>query len=140
MKPQHGGLHLKTIVFLLLMVVFGPLGDVFLGKGMRELGELNSWAPADLLHFFARAFSSGTVWLGIILLIAFFVCYTLLLSWADFSFVQPASSFAYVIVALLGHYFLGEVVTVTRWFGIALICLGVLFVGHTPHSTTTEPS
>jgi drug/metabolite transporter (DMT)-like permease len=140
MKPQHGGLHLKTIVFLLLMVVFGPLGDVFLGKGMRELGELDSWAPADLLHFFARAFSSGTVWLGIILLIAFFVCYTLLLSWADFSFVQPASSFAYVIVALLGHYFLGEVVTVTRWFGIALICLGVLFVGHTPHSTTTEPS
>jgi drug/metabolite transporter (DMT)-like permease len=140
MKPQHGGLHLKTIVFLLLMVVFGPLGDVFLGKGMRELGELNSWAPADLLHFFARAFSSGTVWLGIILLLAFFVCYTLLLSWADFSFVQPASSFAYVIVALLGHYFLGEVVTVTRWFGIALICLGVLFVGHTPHSTTTEPS
>jgi drug/metabolite transporter (DMT)-like permease len=140
MKPQHGGLHLKTIVFLLLMVVFGPLGDVFLGKGMRELGELNSWAPADLLHFFARAFSSGTVWFGVILLIAFFVCYTLLLSWADFSFVQPASSFAYVIVALLGHYFLGEVVTVTRWFGIALICLGVLFVGHTPHSTTTEPS
>jgi drug/metabolite transporter (DMT)-like permease len=139
MKPAHGGLHLKTIVFLLLMVVFGPLGDVLLGKGMRELGELNSWAPADLLHFFARAFSSGTVWLGIILLIAFFVCYTLLLSWADFSFVQPASSFAYVIVALLGHYFLGEVVTVTRWFGIALICLGVLFVGHTPHSTT-EPS
>jgi drug/metabolite transporter (DMT)-like permease len=139
MKPAHGGLHLKTIIFLLLMVVFGPLGDVFLGKGMRELGELNSWAPADLLHFFARAFSSGTVWLGIILLIAFFVCYTLLLSWADFSFVQPASSFAYVIVALLGHYFLGEVVTVTRWFGIALICLGVLFVGHTPHSTT-EPS
>ena len=140
MKPQHGGLHLKTIVFLLLMVFFGPLGDVFLGKGMRELGELNSWAPADLLHFFARAFSSPTVWLGIILLIAFFVCYTLLLSWADFSFVQPASSFAYVIVALLGHYFLGEVVTVTRWFGIALICLGVLFVAHTPHSTTTEPS
>jgi drug/metabolite transporter (DMT)-like permease len=139
MSSQHGGLHLKTIVFLFLMVVFGPLGDVFLGKGMRELGELNSWAPADLLHFFSRAFTSGTVWLGIVLLIAFFVCYTLLLSWADFSFVQPASSFAYVIVALLGHYFLGEVVSVTRWFGIALICLGVLFVGQTPHSTT-EPS
>jgi drug/metabolite transporter (DMT)-like permease len=138
MTRSHG-LHLKTFLFLLLMVVFGPLGDVFLGKGMRDLGGLNSWAPADLLHFFARAFSSGTVWLGIALLIAFFICYTLLLSWADFSFVQPASSFAYVIVALLGHYFLGEVVTVTRWFGIAIICLGVLLVGYTPLSTT-EPS
>jgi drug/metabolite transporter (DMT)-like permease len=133
------GLHLKTLVFLLLMVVFGPLGDVFLGKGMRELGGLHSWAPADLLHFFARAFMSPTVLIGVGLLIAFFICYTLLLSWADFSFVQPASSFAYVIVALLGHYFLGEVVSVTRWIGIALICLGVLLVGHTPLSTT-EPS
>jgi uncharacterized membrane protein len=31
------------------------------------------------------------------------------------------------------------VVSVTRWIGIALICLGVLLVGHTPLSTT-EPS
>lgn len=138
MTRSHG-LHLKTFFFLLLMVIFGPLGDVFLGKGMRDLGGLASWAPADLLRFFARAFASGTVWLGIALLIAFFICYTLLLSWADFSFVQPASSFAYVIVALLGHYFLGEVVTVTRWIGIAVICLGVLLVGYTPLSTT-EPS
>ncbi|MGC1383770.1 MAG: EamA family transporter, partial [Candidatus Acidiferrales bacterium] len=135
MTRSHG-LHLKTFVFLLLMVVFGPLGDVLLGKGMRQLGGLNSWAFPDLLHFFARAFSSSTVWLGIGLLMAFFICYTLLLSWADFSFVQPASSFAYVIVALLGHYFLGEVVSVTRWIGIAIICLGVLLVGHTPLSTT----
>ena len=103
---------------------------------MRELGGLNSWTLPGLLHFFARAFSSGTVWLGIGLLTAFFICYTLLLSWADFSFVQPASSFAYVIVAFLGHYFLGEVVSVTRWIGIAIICLGVLLVGHTPLSTT----
>ncbi len=133
------GLHLKTYFFLLLMVTFGPLGDVFLGKGMRSLGEVESWTPASLSHFFFRAFTSPTVWLGIVLLMAFFICYTLLLSWADFSYVQPASSFAYVIVALLGHYFLGEVVTVTRWIGIAIICLGVLLVGHTPLSTT-EPS
>lgn len=133
------GLHLKTYLFLLLMVTFGPLGDVFLGKGMRSLGELKSWTPSDLSHFFLRAFTSPTVWLGIVLLMAFFICYTLLLSWADFSYVQPASSLAYVIVALLGHYFLGEVVTVTRWIGIAIICLGVLLVGHTPLSTT-EPS
>jgi drug/metabolite transporter (DMT)-like permease len=133
------GLHLKTYVFLLLMVTFGPLGDVFLGKGMRSLGELKSWTPSGLSQFFLRAFTSPTVWLGIVLLMAFFICYTLLLSWADFSYVQPASSFAYVIVALLGHYFLGEVVTVTRWIGIAIICLGVLLVGHTPLSTT-EPT
>jgi drug/metabolite transporter (DMT)-like permease len=50
--------------------------------------------------------------------------------------VQPASSFAYAIVALLGHFLLGEVVSSTRWIGIAIICLGVLIVGHTPPRTT----
>jgi drug/metabolite transporter (DMT)-like permease len=72
----------------------------------------------------------------VILLLAFFISYTLLLSWADFSFVQPASSLSYVIVALLGHFFLREYVSPLRWMGIALLCLGVLIVGNTPPRTT----
>jgi drug/metabolite transporter (DMT)-like permease len=118
------------------MVVFGPLGDVFLGKGMRRLQTAGIRTPADLVHFFLRAFSSETVWIGILLLATFFAAYTLVLSWADFSFVQPASSFAYAIVALLGHYFLGEFVSTTRWIGILIICAGVLVVGATPPRTT----
>ena len=130
------GLHVKTYILLLVMVTFGPLGDVFLGKGMKRVGAVEAWGPSDIVHFFARTFTSGTVWLGIALLLAFFIAYTLVLSWADFSFVQPASSFAYAIVALLGHFLLGEVVSSTRWIGIAIICLGVLIVGHTPPRTT----
>jgi uncharacterized membrane protein len=129
------GLQVKTYILLLIMVTFGPLGDVFLGKGMKGVGAA-AWGPSEIVHFFARAFTSGTVWLGIALLLAFFVAYTLVLSWADFSFVQPASSIAYGIVALLGHFLLGEVVSTTRWIGIAIICLGVLIVGHTPPRTT----
>jgi uncharacterized membrane protein len=129
------GLHVKTYILLLIMVTFGPLGDVFLGKGMKGVGAA-AWGPSEIVHLFARAFTSGTVWLGIALLLAFFVAYTLVLSWADFSFVQPASSIAYGIVALLGHFLLGEAVSTTRWIGIAIICLGVLIVGHTPPRTT----
>ena len=43
---------------------------------------------------------------------------------------------SYVIVALLGHFFLGEYVSPMRWIGILLLCLGVLIVGHTPPRTT----
>jgi drug/metabolite transporter (DMT)-like permease len=132
------GLHPKTFVLLLVMVTFGPLGDAFLGKGMRPLGEAGLHTPSEVMHFFLLAFSSGTVWAGILLLVAFFAAYTLVLSWADFSFVQPASSFAYAIVALLGHYFLGEFVSTTRWIGIVIICTGVLIVGTTPPRTTEQ--
>jgi drug/metabolite transporter (DMT)-like permease len=135
MTSSHG-LHLKTYIFLLFMVTFGPLGDVFLAHGMKKVGAVSTLAPAELFQFFTRAFTSGTVWLGVILLLAFFISYTLVLSWADFSFVQPASSLSYVIVALLGHFFLGEIVSPMRWTGILLLGLGVLIVGHTPPRTT----
>jgi drug/metabolite transporter (DMT)-like permease len=135
MTSSHG-LHLKTYVFLLFMVTFGPLGDVFLADGMKKVGALNMQDPVSIFHFFVRAFSSGTVWLGVILLLAFFISYTLVLSWADFSFVQPASSLSYAIVALLGHFFLREFVSPLRWTGIALLCAGVLIVGYTPPRTT----
>ncbi|MGA7623674.1 MAG: hypothetical protein WB630_03985 [Candidatus Acidiferrales bacterium] len=129
-------LHLKTFILLLIMSIFGPLGDVFLGKGMRAVGSIATRAPAGAFRFFNLAFTSGTVWLGIALLGTFFIAYLLVLSWADFSFVQPASSFSYVIVALLGHFLLREFVSTTRWIGISIICLGVLIVGHTPPRTT----
>jgi drug/metabolite transporter (DMT)-like permease len=137
MKSSEG-LHLKTYFMLILMVTFGPVGDVLLGKGMKMVGVPPAWTPPEVLHFFLRAFSSGIVWLGIASLLTYLICYTLVLSWADFSYVQPASAIAYAIVALLGHFWLGEVVSMRRWIGIGIICLGVLFVGNTALSTTED--
>jgi uncharacterized membrane protein len=130
------GLHLKTFFLLLIMVIFGPLGDVVLSKGMKDLGEIPNWSPAELARLFVAIFTSGMIWLGIVCLIGFFIAYTLVLSWADYSFVQPASSFSYGVVALLGHFALGEAITPLRWAGILVICCGVLIVGHTPPRTT----
>ena len=68
----------------------------------------------------------------------FFVGYMLVLSWADFSYVLPATATSYAIVPLLGYLLLGEMVSATRWAGVALICLGVMLVGSTPPSTTGD--
>ncbi len=83
--------------------------------------------------------TSGMVWLGISCLLLFFVSYLLVLTWADYSYVMPASAVGYVIVTFLGYAVLGEEVTLTRWAGVSLICLGVMLVGRTP-PRTTQPS
>jgi drug/metabolite transporter (DMT)-like permease len=137
MKPE-AGLRFKTYLLLFLMVVFGPLGDVLLSKGMKRIGTLTSWGPLDLLRFFENTFTSVVVWFGIGSLLSFFIAYILVLSWADYSYVQPASSAAYGVVALLGYLILRETVTPMRWAGILIICLGVFIVGHTL-PRTTEP-
>jgi uncharacterized membrane protein len=136
---SSAGLHFKTYLLILLMVIFGPLGNVLLGKGMKQVGAASMGTLAQTVDLLSRVLSSGTIWLGIGSLITFFVAYMLVLSWADYSYVQPASSVAYAMVALLAHFMLREVVTPLRWLGVLVICLGVLVVGHTP-PRTTEPS
>jgi drug/metabolite transporter (DMT)-like permease len=135
---SSAGPHFKTYLLILLMVIFGPLGNVLLGKGMKRIGPVNLQA-AEALDLLSRVLTSGTIWLGIASLITFFVAYMLVLSWADYSYVQPASSVAYGMVALLAHFVLREVVTPMRWMGVVIICLGVVVVGQTP-PRTTEPT
>lgn len=133
---SSSSLHFKTYLLILIMVIFGPLGNVLLGKGMKRIGAASMGTPAELIDLLARVLRSGTIWLGIGSLITFFVAYMLGLSWADYSYVQPASAVAYGMVALLAHFMLREVITPVRWLGVLIICLGVLVVGHTPPRTT----
>jgi len=131
------GLHLKTYIFIFLIVLFAPLGNVLLSKGMKGVGSAKEWAVRDIFRILLSILSSGYIWLGIACLLAFFVAYMLVLTWADYSYVQPASSFSYAVVALLGYLLLGETVPLLRWVGIVVICVGVFIVGNT-HPRTTE--
>lgn len=128
--------HGKTYLAMLVIVIFAPLGNVLLSVGMKRIGAAATRTPAGLVHVLSQILASEYVWMGIACLLTFFVAYLLVLSWADYSYVQPASSCSYLIVALLGYFFLGEVITPLRWAGVAVICLGVLVVGNTPPRTT----
>jgi drug/metabolite transporter (DMT)-like permease len=133
------GIHLKTYLMLALMILFAPLGNVLLGKGMKSVSAVTSWQPAALLGVARQIIGSPFIWLGVASLLTFFVAYMVVLSWADYSYVQPVASFSYAVVAVLGYLLLGEVVPPLRAAGIAIICLGVFVVGRTP-PRTTEPA
>jgi drug/metabolite transporter (DMT)-like permease len=132
------GLHLKTYLLILFIVLFAPLGNVLLSKGMKGIGSAKNWVPGDIFRIFAQILTSGYIWLGIACLLTFFIAYMLVLTWADYSYVQPASAFSYAVVALLSYFLLGEVVTPLRWAGITVICAGVFIVGRTPLRTTEK--
>jgi len=129
-------LRFKTYLLISMLIVLGPVGDLLLGKGMRRIGPAADWSAAAILHHGFQILTSPAVCIGTVLLIGFFISYTLVLTWADYSYVQPATALSYGIVALLGRYALGEGVTPLRWGGIAIVCLGVLVIGYTPPRTT----
>jgi drug/metabolite transporter (DMT)-like permease len=132
------GLRPKTYVFLALIVLFGSSGNIFLSQGMKQIGSVHIRSAMGLVRLFVEVFSNGWIWMGIITLLLFLGCFTVVLSWADYSFISPAAASSYVVVPLAGHFLLGEKVPPLHWVGIMIICAGVGLVRHTAPSTTRE--
>jgi drug/metabolite transporter (DMT)-like permease len=130
--------NLKTSTLVALIVIFGSAGNLFFDVGMKRIGAVHGSTAAALRGAFTAVFSSPWIWLGIVNMLLFTAALMLVLSWADFSYVLPATAAMYVVIPLVGHFVLGESVTGLRWMGVALICVGVAFVGQTPLNTTKE--
>jgi uncharacterized membrane protein len=128
--------HFKTYILIAIMVIAGPIGNLMIAKGMKQVGEIRMWPPSELLGAFFRVFGSPTIWIGIASLIAFIVAYMLALSMADYSYVQPAAALGYGVVSLLGYFVLHEKISPLRWLGVAVICFGVAFIRNTQPRTT----
>jgi len=113
------------------VTVFAPVGDSLLSYGMKQVGNVS------FHNFHSLVFSILNPWvaLGIVLLLGFFASYTTALSWADLTYVLPASSLGYVLLALIARFVLHEHISVTRWLGIALVAGGVGFVTTGPELT-----
>jgi len=117
---------MKTAIVLILAIAAQTAGGVILTKAMHGVSASGTDETIWLLA--VRSIESPAVWLGTALLIVFFALYAAALSWADLSFVLPATSFGYVLNVACGHYFLNETVSPTRWAGSVLIFAGVMLV------------
>jgi uncharacterized membrane protein len=131
---------MKTIIVLFIAVCAQTLGDVLLTKGMKSIGEVNTLNPIELFNIGLQVFTNPVIWSGILLLGVFFGLYLAALSWADLSFVLPITAFGYTLNAFMSWRLLGEHVSLARWIGTIIICLGVAVVSRTEQSTTAPES
>ena len=116
------------------VTVFAAAGDSVLSHGMKQAGRVSLHHPLSLI----LAVLNPWVACGILLLLAFFAAYMNALSWADLTYVLPATSLGYVLLALVAKFALHEQVSPLRWVGIALITGGVGFVAGGPSLTQHE--
>ena len=117
------------------VAVFSAAGDSLLSVGMKQIGSIGL---RDFRHLLL-AILNPWVAVGILLLLAYFAAYTSALSWADLTYVLPAASLGYVLVAFVGRFVLHEQISLTRWLGIALITAGVGVVAAGPALTHRNP-
>jgi drug/metabolite transporter (DMT)-like permease len=126
--------NFRKYLVLAGVTVFAAAGDSMLSHGMKQTGSISLHNLQGLI----LAVLNPWVAVGILLLLAFFATYMTALSWADLTYVLPATSLGYVLLALVARFVLHEQVSPLRWLGIALITGGVGFVAGGP-SLTTHP-
>jgi uncharacterized membrane protein len=124
--------NLRKYLVLAGVTVFAAAGDSMLSHGMKQVGSIS----LGHLQGVVLAVLNPWVAVGILLLLAFFASYTTALSWADLTYVLPATSLGYVLLALVAKFALHEQVSTMRWVGIALISGGVGFVAGGPALTS----
>ena len=119
---------IRVAVFLALLVFGSTGGEIAITHGMKATGEPERLRPVALLRFLGRALCNGWFWAGVPLMALSFYALLVLLSWEPISLVIPASALSYVVGTFGAKYILREDVTVARWTGVVLVCMGVALV------------
>lgn len=111
---------------LIVAVIFGNVaGNALLSRG---LNEHTARLSTSLMHY-VYAVANPWVLAGVVLLACWMIANLALLSRADLSYALPVTgSVSYVLIAIVGHFFLHERITLPHWIGIAIITAGVVLV------------
>ncbi len=125
----------RRYLVLAAVVICGSFGDVMLSRGMKLVGVISHERFADLIF----AVFNPWVALGILFLLCYFASYSTALSWADLTYVLPATSLSYILIAFLSLFLLDENISMTRWLGILLVSCGVGVVAGGPSLTQHHP-
>ena len=127
---------MKTKVTLGIIILASAFGNVFLSKGMKQLGDISRLSLVEMTAAAVAALLNPWVATGVVLLTIFFFSFLTALSWADLSYVLPATAPSYLLITALSYWLLGETVSPWRWLGTALIVAGVTLVTRTEVRTT----
>ena len=123
--PQDRVALLKTRALIAAVIMGNVAGNALLSRGLHQRSTQLS---SSFVHY-VYAVANPWVIAGVLLLAAWMLANLSLLSRADLSYALPVTgSISYLLIALVGHYFLGERVSVSQWVGVAVITAGVVLV------------
>ena len=117
-----------TAMLIGLVVLGGSAGDLLITRGMKQLGEISTLHFGTLVRIAGRALSNRSVLSGVFCMAVSYFSFLGALRLADLSLVLPATSVSFVITTIGSRLFLKETISVSRWTGILLVCIGVALI------------
>jgi len=120
-------LNYLVLGLILLDVALNVVGQLSLKFGMSKMGNFSLSLPT-ITSVFLRAAVNPYIILGVFCYGMGFLVWLIVLAKAEVSYAYPMISLGYVFTAILAYHLLGEHVTVTRFVGILITCLGVFII------------
>ncbi|NLE45700.1 MAG: EamA family transporter [Chloroflexi bacterium] len=116
-----------AIIYILISVVAGAVGQVLLKKGMGAMGPLT----LTLNQLGAVLWRIGTnpyVIVGLAIYLGGTVFWLTALSRVELSYAYPFASLSYVAMLIASWLLFGENITPLRLLGTAVVCTGVFLI------------
>ncbi|HAC65332.1 MAG TPA: hypothetical protein DCF68_17835 [Cyanothece sp. UBA12306] len=116
----------KTWLVVFAISLSDSAGDVLLALGMKQIGKIENLPLKSMVKLVIKIITNPIIISGITCQALSFFCFVSVLSWADISFVRPATALTYVMSMLGAKFLLKEKIQQGKLTGIILIALGVL--------------
>ncbi len=120
-------MHPITLALAVGSVSFNAMAQIALKKTMLSAGPLPS-GVANTLGFAVSLLLNPWFLAGMTCYAFSIGVWLIVLGKTEVSLAYPLLSIGYIITAIIGYYFLGENVNLTRIAGIALICFGIVVI------------
>lgn len=121
-------LMINLIILLTIGIIIGAGGQIFLKKGLNQIGEID-FKKTSILQTILKLLSNKFVFLGLSMSAIAAFLWMVVLSGNSLSFVYPIGTAMFCItVLLLSKYFLKETISFGGWLGTLLIIAGIITI------------
>lgn len=115
----------KPFGLIFFSLIMGVIGQFLFKYGLNQLGDIKTGLS------FLKVLLSPYIIIGIFSYVIATASWLAILSKTELSFAYPLISLSYIMVLLLGIFFLKEHVNLFRWIGVLFITTGVAFIAKT---------
>jgi drug/metabolite transporter (DMT)-like permease len=116
-----------AVVYILLSVVGGAVGQILLKKGMTSIGPI-TLTTQTVLGTIWRMATNPYVIVGLMIYVSGTFFWLTALSRVPLSYAYPFAGLSYVLMLIASWAFLHEEITIVRLIGSGVIIVGVLLV------------
>jgi drug/metabolite transporter (DMT)-like permease len=114
-------------ILIFITIISTTAALLLLKKGLLIVGQ-SPQGFFELLRFFVKAYTNIYVISAVVLTIIAAFAWIQAASKLEISYIYPFMAISYALVALFSIWLFHENVTLLRWVGIAVVCLGVFLI------------